>query len=225
MAESIFQRVSRIVSGSIEDRVDAMERGNSDTVMRESIREADRAIDDVRSAQEKAATRRLQAARQQGMIAKRVEELQAKASFALQEGREDLAEGALSRQIDLEEQAVGLDSVQSLAREEEGRLEESLTALRDRKRQMEDALSSFEIAKTEASLGGDSGARNQQSIERQLERAEAAFDRAMTGAGGTGFDRGDVDAINKVAEIDAMHKGAKVASRLAALKLEVSKAA
>jgi phage shock protein A len=86
MAESIFVRVRRVVSGQIEDSVDAMERSNSDTVMREAIRESDRLIDEVRRDQEAAMTRRLQAARQQGMLAKKAAELTAKANFALDEG-------------------------------------------------------------------------------------------------------------------------------------------
>ena len=39
MAESVFARVRRVLSGRIEDSVDAMERANSDGTMREAIRE------------------------------------------------------------------------------------------------------------------------------------------------------------------------------------------
>lgn len=224
MAESVFLRVRRLLSAKVEDSVDAMERANSDGTMREAIREVDRAVDEVRADQEAAMTRRLQAARQQEMIAKKVEELTGKARFALQEGREDLAEGALKRQVDLEEQAAKLDHVQALAREEEDKLEESLTALRSRKREMEEALAAFSIARTEASLGGDGGLENKRDIERKVERAEAAFDRAMTGAGGAGFTRGDAEAINQVAELDTLQKSATVAERLAALKQETKAA-
>src|SRR5437868_11536529 len=45
MAESIFTRVSRLLSATVEDTVDRMEQAGGDTVMREAIREADRAID------------------------------------------------------------------------------------------------------------------------------------------------------------------------------------
>ena len=45
MYESIFQRVSRILSARLEDAIDRMERSGSDGVMREAIREVDRAID------------------------------------------------------------------------------------------------------------------------------------------------------------------------------------
>jgi phage shock protein A len=119
MAESIFARVSRLLSATVEDSVDRMEKAGGDAVMREAIREADRAIDQVKVELESTMARRLQAARQQKMLSERVEELTTKAKFALGQGREDLAEAALSRQIDFEAQAQKLDAVQAQAREEE----------------------------------------------------------------------------------------------------------
>lgn len=225
MAESIFTRVGRLLSARIEDNVDAMERANSDGVMRESIREVDRTIDAVRADRERAMTRRLQAARQQEMIARKVEELTGKARFAVENGRDDLAEGALARQIDLEGQNSRLDDVQLLAREEEAKLEESLAALRARKMQMQEALTAFDIARSDASMGGDGGFAQSCKVEREVERAEAAFDRAMTGAGGVGFARGDAAALNSVAELDTLQKGSTVAARLAALKQASTQAA
>src|SRR3954470_13964870 len=137
MAESIFARISRLLSATVEDAVDRMEQAGGDTVMREAIREADRAIDQVKAELESTMARRLQAARQQKMLAERVNELTAKAKFALGQGREDLAEAALSRQVDFETQAKELDAVQQRAREEEHRLDDGLAALNARKRQME----------------------------------------------------------------------------------------
>jgi len=49
MAESIFARVSRLLSATVEDTVDRMEQAGGDAVMREAIREADRAIDQVKA--------------------------------------------------------------------------------------------------------------------------------------------------------------------------------
>jgi phage shock protein A len=221
MTESIFLRVRRLLSATVEDSVDAMERANSDATMREAIREVGRVVDEVRADKERAMARRLQAARQQEMIAKKVAELTDKARFALKEGRDDLAEGAVSRQIDFEEQARQLDQVQTLAREEEAKLEEILQALRTRQRQMEEALTAFSAARAEATLGGNAGPSGTRNVERTVERAEAAFDRAMTGNGGVKFTRGDVEAINRVAEIDGLQKSATVAERLAALRREL----
>jgi phage shock protein A len=220
MAESIFARVSRIFSAQVEDAVDQMEQAGGEAVMREAIREADRAIDQVKGQLEAAMARRLQAARQKQMLDKRVEELTAKAKFALNEGREDLAEAALSRQLDFEAQVGKLDQVQAQAREEEARLDDGLTALKTRKAQMEEALSAYAISQREAALGGDGPTRAERSAEKKVDAAEQAFDRAMTGAGGVGFTRADADTINRVAEIDGLQKTATVAERLAALKAQ-----
>ena len=218
VAESIFARVRRLLSARVEDSVDAMERANNDGVMREAIREVDRTIDTVRGDQERAMTRRLQAARQAEMITKKVDELTNKARFAIDSGRDDLAEGALKRQVDLEAETGRLQQIQDHAREEEGKLDDSLAALRARKAQMSEALAAFDIAKSDAALGGDGDFHSARHHEKTVENAEAAFDRAMSGAGGIGFARGDADAINRVAEIDALAKNATVAQRLAALK-------
>jgi len=49
---------------------------------------------------------------------------------------------------------------------------------------MEEALAAYAIARTDALMGGDGGFTQARYVERKVERAEAAFDRAMTGAGG-----------------------------------------
>jgi phage shock protein A len=188
--------------------------------MREAIREADRAIDEVKAELERAMTRRLQATRQSRMLTERVAELTEKAKFALGEGREDLAEAALSRQVDFETQVAKLEAVQGEAREDEQRLESGLAALNARKRQMEEALAAYLVSRREATLGGDGPVRPARTAEKKLDAAEKAFDRAMAGAGGVGFARSDAETINRVAEIDGLEKRATVAERLAALKAQ-----
>jgi phage shock protein A len=218
VAESIFLRVRRICSARIEDTVDRMETEGGDAVMREAIREVDRAIDEIRAQQQGAMGRRLQAAKQQAMVEAKIAELGSKASFAVDNGRDDLAEAALTRQVDFEAELEKLKKTQGSTSEEEAKLEHSLASLRSRKVQMEDALRAFSEAEVETSMGGDKGFHVQQRIERKVEQAEAAFDRAMGGAGGVSFTRADADTINKVSELDELAKGSSVAGRLAALK-------
>src|SRR3712207_696705 len=91
MAEPIYLRVRRILSASIEEAVDRMERAGGATVMSEAVREVDRALDEVRGEQEAATARKLQAQRQQRMLRDRAKALGDKARFALEAGREDLA--------------------------------------------------------------------------------------------------------------------------------------
>lgn len=220
MVESLFARVRRVVSASVEDAVDAMERAGGTGVMREAIREVDRAIDEVRAEQEAAATRRLQAMRQQRMLRGRLAALDEKARFALAENRDDLAEAALSRQIDFEAQGERLQAAEDEAAAEAKRLEECLIALTARRARMEEELAAFEAARRDASLGGGDGpARPVRRTERRVERAEEAFDRAMEGAGGVpGAGRADAQTSAKLAEIATLQKSAAIAQRMAALR-------
>jgi phage shock protein A len=218
MAEPIYLRVRRLLSASIEDAVDRMERAGGTAVMREAVREVDRALDEVRGEAEAATARKLQAVRQQRLLRDRAAGLVDKARFALEAERDDLAEAALSRQLDYEAQAERLDAVQAAATEEAERLEECATALATRKAEMEEALAAFEMAHRDAALGGGGPAQPRRSVERQVERAEKAFDRAMTGAGGAGFTRADGKAAAKVAEIDTIQRSAVIAQRMAELR-------
>lgn len=220
MAESIFARMSRILSARIEDSVDHLEKAGGESVMREAVREADRAIDQVKAEREVVMSRRLQAARHQILLAKRVEALNGKASFAIDEGRDDLAEAALSRQIDFEAEAEKLSEAEAQAREQEARLEEGLAALKARKTHMEDALKAYLISQREAAMGGDGPARADRAAEKKVDAAEQAFDRAMTGVGGLSMARVDTETVHRVAEIDALQRNAAIARRLAALKAQ-----
>ena len=209
MSESIFLRVRRILAGRVEDLVDAMERAHGEDRMREALCEVDRAIDEILIDQDKAMTRRHQDSRQEGVLTKKIEELTEKARLAMREGREDQAEDAISRQIDVEAQLRLLHQVQSLARVEEGELEESLTALRSRKRQMEEALAVHAIARLDAVLGCDSS-RSARDLGRRSEGADGAAKRR---AGG-----GEAQTGVSVSGTVADQKSAIVAQRLAALR-------
>lgn len=218
MTETIFSRVARLLSARVEDSIDRMEQAGGVAVMREAIREVDRAIDDVRADHEAAAVRRLQAARQQKMLHERCGQLGEKAKFALAESREDLAQAAVSRQIDFEQEAGKLTKVQEGAHAEEVRLEESLVVLKARKLEMEDRLAALIVSKADAPMGSESALHPKPSVETKVARAEQAFDRAMGGSGGAGFTRADAQTIQRVAEIDSLQKNAAVAERMMKLK-------
>lgn len=220
MAEPIFARVRRVVSANVEDTVDRMERSGGPKVMAEAIREVDRIVDEVRAEHEGATARRLQALRQKRMIVDKLAALDGKARFALAEKRDDLAEAAIARQIELEAQSTQLDTVQSEATEEEARLEECRAQLATRKAEMEGALAAYQSAHRDSEIGGDGAPRPKRNHERTVERAERAFDRAMGGAGVVASVRLDAQAGAKVAEIDVMQKSAVIARRMAAMRAD-----
>ncbi len=219
MAESIVVRVKRIISGSVYDTVEAMERAGGTSVMREAIREVDRVVDEVKSERDKATAARLQAVRLQSLYKERLSTLQEKAEFAIDAGREDLAEAALHRQVEFEGQIVALGKAENDAADKERQFEENLASLTMRKEQMEEELKSYEIAQQGAGIGADVGESSQRKKESRVERAEAAFDRAISGAGGNlGQTKTDMAHAVKVAEIDALQKNSVIAERMEALR-------
>lgn len=220
MAESILIRIKRIITANVQDSIDRMERAGGAALMREAIREVEQVVEEAKAARNHATARRLQAVRQQGLCRERLTMLQQKAEFAVAQSREDLAEAALLRQLEFEDQIEALARVEAEAATEEKALEESLASLLLRKAQMEEELGAFEAAQQEAGLGARStttGARQQ--AEARVERAEAAFNRAMTGAG---IPASVVTTAAKTAaslgEIDQMMKSATIAERMAALR-------
>lgn len=214
MSEPIFLRVRRVLSASAEDAVDALERASGASVMRETIRQVARAQDEVRTEQEALAARVAQAKRQQGLARERIGDLNEKARFSLGKGRDDLAEAALSRLLDLEAELARLDRVQADAAEQAVRLDQCAAALAQRKAQMEQALAAFEAARPDNALCGDGPARREQALRRKVDRAQETFDRVMAGVGGSPAGRAD----DEEAEIDALRRQAALAERMAALR-------
>jgi phage shock protein A len=217
VAEPIFLRVRRVISAGAEEAVDAMERVSSTSVMREAIRQVERALDQVRQEHEAAIRCAVQAKMEQDSTRARIRDLEEKARFALGKGRDDLAEAALSSQLDLEARLERLGSALKEGAEKRARLEESIAALTARKAEMDKALREFELARRDAALG--SGDPDQERrIKRNVERAQATFDRVMANSGGPCVAAASNPEAAKLAEIDAIRRETAVAERLAALR-------
>lgn len=223
MSESLVSRVKRLVSGGVNSLVDAVENASPETVMKEAIREVDSAVDQVRDALgETLAAKHLASRRLMDASAKH-EELGAQIGMAVKEGRDDLAEAAISRQMDLESQIPVLESAISDAAAKEAELEGYIAALQARRREMEEELSAFlesRAAADDAAADGQGGAApsGTAGAERQASKAERAFDRVMRDASGlpaASRNRGD---SAKIAELEALARQNRVKERLAALK-------
>lgn len=227
MSENLVSRVKRLVSGGVNSLVDAVEDATPETVMKEAIREIDTAIDQVRDelgrivANKHLANTRLMDANS------RHEELTESIGLAVSEGRDDLAEAAVARQLDLEAQIPILESAIKDASSEEAELEGYVAALQARRREMESDLAAYRQSRS-ATNGGpgnapDGGSRA--TAERAAENAENAFNRAMRGASGMpGVDPADRETSARLAELEKLSRDNRVKERLAAIKAAHKKA-
>lgn len=218
MAEAFYMRAKRVVSVGIEETLDKVERASGTSLMRQAIREMDHAIDKVQREIDDATDRKVQAASQQQSTLKNAKLWGEKAVFTIAKGRDDLAEGALSRQMDLEAQSKQFEDIKVSSKKEAERLGESLTALKARRKEMNQELVEFEKAIRETQLGGTEKADFERSIERKVENAQRTFDRSMGLVAEVEGSSVDNAFAKNAAEIDKLQRDSEIEERMAALK-------
>ncbi len=212
MAEPFYLRAKRVVSAGIESALDHAERASGTSLMREAIREVDRAMEKVRGEHEEALDRQSQAVGQQKLSARRAEEWLGKVQFTLEKGREDLAEAAIVQQMEFEAKVKHFKNLEASARADAGRLDSLLEDLAARKSGMEDELAGFKKMMSENSAAGDHRSESDRTVDRKVERAAATFDRTMEMAGGVN------GASRQASEIGELQRNSEVEQRLAAMK-------
>lgn len=221
MSESLASRVTRLVSGSANMIVTAVESLAPEMVMEEAIREVDKATDDVRAELGQVLTRQYHATRRLAAENKKHEELSESVKVALGEGREDLAEAGVEKLLDIEAQIPVLEAAIGETRDAQVELEGYIAALRGRKAQMKEDLREYRAAQKAAGNdhGGDGGGQNGSGTERRVERASEAFDRAMEIGGGIGGgDTPDRKSAALNAELESLARKNRVSERLAQFK-------
>ena len=218
MADGLINRVKRLVSGSVNSIVDAVENAAPETVMKEAIREIDSAIDEVRDQLGLAIANKHHANKRLMEASAKHEELAEKLRLAVDQERDDLAEAAIARQLDLEAQIPVLEDALKDASLEESELESYISALTGRRREMEEDLQTYLASRPKETEALAGGAENAQP-DRKVENAETAFNRVLRGATGVpGTAKADNDTAAKLAELEMVSRENRIKERLAALK-------
>lgn len=223
MSESIYVRIRRIIKANIEDAIDSIERAGGTTVLRQAVRELDAIVEEAKRERDQATARRLQAVRQRQLYTERLDSMMEKAEWAMKQGREDLAEASVLRQMEFEQQIENLKETEAKASEQEHELEAALATLEIRKAQMEDELAAIEEYQAEAGelVGGEIVDTNKLR-EKRAERAEATFDRIMKQTTGSSGMSIDIETSKKLGELDQMQKRSKVEDRMAELRKKMA---
>lgn len=224
MAESIGNRVGRIIAGSVHALIDAVEGAAPEMVMEQAIREVDEAIDEVRAELGKTAANKHLATTRMLEENRRHEELSAQIELAVGQGRDDLAGAAISRQLDIEAQIPVLEATIADCQAREKELEGYISALQAKKREMQEAVRQFAASRAQAQGPGAPNASGS-TVTGKVERAESAFDRVLQKqAGGPGLAAvPDRASAAKLAELNDLSRNNRIQERLAAVKAKSSK--
>ncbi|WEK38749.1 MAG: PspA/IM30 family protein [Candidatus Brevundimonas colombiensis] len=224
MADTLGARVGRIVSGSAHALIDAIEGAMPDAVIQQTLREIDKAVDDVRAELGRTIASKHLANKRLTEQSSRHEELSGQTELALREGREDLARAAVEHQLDVEAQIPVLEATVADAAKREVELEGYVAALQAKRREMEEAFQSMLLARARSAqeAGAPASPDGAPSVTRRVENATGAFDRLMAREGAPGLGGVDRDQGAKLAELDNLARRNRVEERLAAVKARTS---
>jgi len=224
MKESLSGRVGRLISGSFNALVDAVENAAPEIVMEEALREIDGVIDEVRTELGRVVANKHMSNTRLMEENNKYEELSANIELAIEKDRDDLAEAAVSKQLDIEVQIPILENNISECSVKEKELESYIQALQAKKREMKGELDLYrESTKEAAAVSGNgpvTSTNTKESVNAKVEKAESAFDRVLEKATGLASVQRSTDAKTaaQVAELQEMAHKNRVNERLQSIK-------
>jgi phage shock protein A len=212
MKESMGSRVSRLIAGSVNKVIDAVENSAPEMVMEQALREVDRLADDVRAELGKVIAARHLATKRLMDESRKHEALGEQVELAVAQSREDLAEAAIARQFDIEAQLPILEAAISDAAAKQKELEGYAAALAARRREMQDDLVQYR-----AELA--TGAPRRKEADGKAERAT----RDETAADDYDPARTMPHFAARLAELDALARRNRIRERLEQVKAKTDK--
>ena len=219
MSETLSRRVGRLVSGGFHALIDAAENLAPEAIMNESIREIERAVDEVRAELGKVLAQKHLAAKKMADESNRHEAIDANLQAAVDAGRDDLAEAGIAEQMDIEARLPILENTIADCAAQEKELEGFIAALQAKKREMQQQLQDWRAAQQSMSTGKTAGGNGSDlnRIARDAEKSGNAFDRVM-GRQNSVHSSTNAAQLAKLKELEDLSRNNRIAERLAALK-------
>lgn len=219
MSETLSRRVGRLVSGGFHALIDAAENLAPEAVMNESIREIERAVDEVRAELGKVLAQKHLAAKKMADESNRHEAIDANLQAAVAAGRDDLAEAGIAEQMDIEARLPVLENTIADCAAQEKELEGFIAALQAKKREMQQQLQDWRAAQQSMGTGKTASGNGSDlnRIARDAEKSGNTFDRVM-GRQNAVHSSTDAAQLAKLKELEDLSRNNRIAERLAALK-------
>ena len=219
MSETLSRRVGRLVSGGFHALIDAAENLVPEAAMNESIREIERAVDEVRAELGKVLAQKHLAAKKMADESNRHEAIDANLQAAVAAGRDDLAEAGIAEQMDIEARLPVLENTIADCAAQEKELEGFIAALQAKKREMQQQLQDWRAAQQSMGTGKTASGNGSDlnRIARDAEKSGNTFDRVM-GRQNAVHSSTDAAQLAKLKELEDLSRNNRIAERLAALK-------
>lgn len=219
MSETLSRQVGRLVSGGFHALIDAAENLAPEAVMNESIREIERAVDEVRAELGKVLAQKHLAAKKMADESNRHEAIDANLQAAVDAGRDDLAEAGIAEQMDIEARLPILENTIADCAAQEKELEGFIAALQAKKREMQQQLQDWHAAQQSMATGKTASGNGSDlnRIARDAEKSGNAFDRVM-GRQNAVHSSTNAAQLAKLKELEDLSRNNRIAERLAALK-------
>jgi len=219
MTDSIANRVTRIVSGSVHALLDAVENAAPEAMMNQAIREVEQVIDEVRAELGKAEAAKHLVTAQINKLNTDNEQLAVQVETALSQGREELARAGIEKQINIEDQMPVLQKSLAEQQERSKELEGYITALAAKRREMDEALRDFLAARAAAASPANAAGGARGSAQGRVENANSAFERVLAKQTGVSGLSPTVTAnAAQVKELQELHRNHRIEEKLAQFK-------
>lgn len=214
MTEGFLKRIGRLMSASANTLVDSLESAALTMVMEEAIREIDQAVHDVRTQLGKVEAARYLSTKSFNADNAKHAELQSQIEIAISEGRDDLAQAAIAKQLDIEAMIPVVEKSIADSDSEIKELEGYVQALQAKKREMEESLTSYRRA-AEHQYTSDEQPATSGDVAGDVDKATAAFNRVMNKAGAPGVG---VNDDTRLSELEELARNNRIKERLAKIK-------
>lgn len=224
MSETLSRRIGRLVSGGFHALLDTAENLAPEAAMNESIREIERAVDEVRGELGKVLAQKHLAAKKMADESNRHETLTGSLNAAIAAGRDDLAQAGIAEQLDIKARLPVLENTIADCAAQELELESYIAALLAKKREMQQQLQQWRQTQQQAATDANQHAGDSSNIGGVMQNAAKsadAFDRIM-GRHNSVHSSTDAAQLAKLKELEDLSRNNAIAERLAALKAQQS---
>ena len=222
MKEGITSRVGRIIAGGAHKMVSMLENSAPEMILGEAIREIDDALYEIRSELGKVVAKKHLITTRLREENRKYEDLYSKAELAIKQERQDLAEAAVSHQLDIDVKIPILENSISECSQSEKELERYIAALQAKKREMQEELTVYCKSNAEAAAIGSLGQKSigdRNTIAAKVVRAESVFDRILQ----KGISSvSNMKAESQMVELEELARKNRIKERLSTIKGKMS---